>query len=139
VIFKHQGLSERDLPCKIPLGALPRNATQILVDANLIDFGYVLQRGPAHEMILVTRVDLTVHVPPFPMDVMRGFNRTAIEEHPADDWLVVVTPTPDFRTAEEKRCDRAWLNRTTATCETCGAPDQLIGGRCHYCVHVVHG
>jgi len=141
-MFMHRGLSELDLFYKIPLGPLPRDATQILVGlphALSIDLGYVLQRGPARELIQVTHVNFTAHMPPFPMDVTRGFNGTAIEDHPADGWLVVVTPMPDFRTAEEKARDRAWLDRTTATCETCGAPDQLIGERCHYCIHVVRG
>ncbi len=129
-----------DLYYKIPLGPLPREATRILVEiphANFIDLGYVLQRGPQREMIQILHVDVAHHVPPFPVDVCRGFNGTTIEDHPADHWLVVSAPIVDYRSPEERRRDREEYDRTHADCSTCGAPGQFIGERCHYCIHVV--
>ena len=135
-MFKHEGLTERDLYYKIPLGPLSRDATRILVElphANFVDIGYVLQRGPARELIQLLHCDLTVHVPPFPFDVARGFNGTTIEDHPADGWLVVVTPEPDMRTPEEKRRDRHAYHTYFRTCPNCGAPNQECEEPCHYC------
>lgn len=128
-------------PRKIPLGELFHDMTTILVDlpyANLIDLGCVLQRTDGGELIQILAIYTGSHVPPFLVEVARGFNGTIVETHPAGEWAIVSCPTPDMRTAEEKRRDRHWwVGIHLRQCPTCGAPDQEVGERCRYCVHVI--
>lgn len=137
VTFTHDGRRERDLYYKFPMGPLPPHATGFVVELSVaayLDPGYILQRGPAREMVFVTGI--VVVTATAAVDVIRGYNGTVIEDHPADNWMVVATPMPDMRTPEERRLDREWA-AAHADCPTCGAPGQRIGERCYYCIHVV--
>ena len=93
---------------KLRLPALSKETTQIdvVLDGLLFGHGYVLQRTPSGEMIQISHINNLVFPSTYPITITRGFNGTAIEDHPADGWMVVVIPYVDHRSAEEKRRDR---------------------------------